>query len=92
MDVDVSLVSNPENQQQGEILGLLNEKDLLQAEKGKENGEDETLLVTFLNEKQKKRRTIRKGKCQRNLVSSLPRGISTVVDESVEVRETRTRW
>jgi hypothetical protein len=41
-------------------LGLLNEKDMLQAEKGKENGEDETLLVTFLNEKQKKRRTIRK--------------------------------
>lgn len=29
MDVDVSLVSNPENQQRGEILGLLNEKDML---------------------------------------------------------------
>ena len=30
--------------------------------------------------------------CQRNLVSSLPRGIPTVVDESVEVRVIRTGW
>jgi hypothetical protein len=30
--------------------------------------------------------------CRRNMVDSLPRGMSTVVDESVEVCETRTRW
>ena len=30
--------------------------------------------------------------CRRNLVGSLPRGIPTVVDESVEVHVIRTRW
>jgi hypothetical protein len=30
--------------------------------------------------------------CRRNMVGSPPRGMPTVVDESVKVRETRTRW
>ena len=30
--------------------------------------------------------------CRRNLVGSLPRGLPTVVDESVEMRVIRTKW
>jgi hypothetical protein len=50
------------------------------------------LCLTSEGRRSKIRQEDQRIRCQRNMVSNLPKGMSTVVDESMEVREIRTRW